>query len=213
MMFKENGLTVMTEPHHIFQYADFKEPPMKKLKVLFYSTIILFACFCGQGAAQGLLYAIGPGDIVEISVWKDESLSRTIVVPPDGIISFPLIGDIQTQYMTVDNLRKKVSQLLAAYVPDATVTVILKELNSLKAYVIGKVNKPGQYAISLDTTVMQILSIAGGLTPYASENTIHILRRKKNITIKIPFNYSQVLKGNNLEQNIVLQRGDVVVVP
>lgn len=186
---------------------------MKKLKILFYSTIIFIACFCGQGAAQGGLYAIGPGDIVEISVWKDESLSRTIVVPPDGVISFPLIGNIKTQYMTVDNLRKKVSQLLAAYVPDATVTVILKQLNSLKAYVIGKVNKPGQYAISLDTTVMQILSIAGGLTPYASENTIHILRRKKNITIKIPFNYSQVLKGNNLEQNIVLQRGDVVVVP
>jgi polysaccharide export outer membrane protein len=186
---------------------------MKKLRILFYSTIILIACFCGQGTAQGVLYAIGPGDVVEISVWKDESLSRTIVVPPDGIISFPLIGDIKTQYMTVDNLRKKVSKLLAAYVPDATVTVILKELNSLKAYVIGKVKKPGQYAISLDTTVMQVLSIAGGLTPYASENTIHILRRKKNITIKIPFNYSQVLKGNNLEQNIVLQRGDVVVVP
>jgi polysaccharide export outer membrane protein len=115
--------------------------------------------------------------------------------------------------MTVDTLRKKVSKLLAAFVPDATVTVILKELNSLKAFVIGKVKQPGQYSISLDTTVMQVLSMAGGLTPYASENTIHILRRKKNITIKIPFNYSQVLKGNNLEQNIVLQRGDVVVVP
>jgi polysaccharide export outer membrane protein len=180
---------------------------------MIFSVLILLACLCLPAMGQGISYSIGPGDVVEISVWRDESLSRTIVVPPDGVISFPLIGDIKAEYLTVDNLRKKVSKLLAAYVPDATVTVILKEINSLKAYVIGKVNKPGQYSISLDTTVMQVLSNAGGLTPYASENMIHILRRKKNITIKIPFNYSQVLKGNNLEQNIVLQRGDVVVVP
>lgn len=186
---------------------------MKRLMILYYSILILLVCIAGQAMAQGVSYSIGPGDVVEISVWKDESLSRTIIVPPDGIISFPLIGDIKTETMTVDNLRQKVSKLLAAYIPDATVTVILKELNSLKAYVIGKVNRPGQYSILMDTTVMQILSVAGGLTPYASENTIHILRRKKNITIKIPFNYSQVLKGNNLEQNIILQRGDVVVVP
>ena len=186
---------------------------MKIRTIICVSIYLLFGVMGGQAIAQGISYFIGPGDVVEISVWKDESLSRTVVVPPDGVISFPLIGDIKTDFMTVDALRKKVSKLLAAYVPDATVTVILKELNSLRAYVIGKVNKPGQYSITLDTTVMQILSIAGGLTPYASENTIHILRRKKNITIKIPFNYSQVLKGNNLEQNIVLQRGDVVVVP
>lgn len=175
--------------------------------------LLLIGVVCGQAMAQGVSYLIGPGDVVEISVWKDESLSRTVVVPPDGVVSFPLIGNVNTAFMTVDTLRKKVSDLLSAYVPDATVTVILKELNSLKAYVIGKVKQPGQYPISLDTTVMQVLSMAGGLTPYASENTIHILRRKKNITIKIPFNYSQVLKGNNLGQNIILQRGDVVVVP
>ena len=169
--------------------------------------------YCVAVFADESTYRIGPGDVLEISVWKDESLSRELVVPPDGVVSFPLIGDIQTEFMTVDALRKKVSKLLAAYVPDATVTVILKQINSLNAYVIGKVNKPGQYGISLDTTVMQVLSIAGGINPFASEDKIHILRRKKNITIKIPFNYSQVLKGNNLEQNIVLQRGDVIVVP
>lgn len=184
----------------------------KRMKVCIF-IFLLIGIVCGQAMAQGVHYLIGPGDVVEISVWKDESLSRTVVVPPDGVVSFPLIGDINTASMTVDTLRKKVSKLLAAYVPDATVTVILKELNSLKAYVIGKVKQPGQYSISLDSSVMQVLSMAGGLTPYASENTIHILRRKKNITIKIPFNYSQVLKGNNLEQNIVLQRGDVIVIP
>jgi polysaccharide export outer membrane protein len=186
---------------------------MAKLAALWMVILVVFPLLQPTAEAQDLLYVIGPGDVVEISVWKDESLSRELVVPPDGVISFPLIGDIKTEFMTVGALRKKVSKLLAVYIPDATVTVILKELNSLRAYVIGKVNKPGQYAISLDTTVMQILSIAGGLNPFASEDRIHILRRRKNITIKIPFNYSQVLKGNNLEQNIVLQRGDVVVVP
>lgn len=186
---------------------------MNKLSIGCLTILILCSFFTVQAKALDLPYLIGPGDVVEISVWKDESLSRELVVPPDGVLSFPLIGDIQTGTMTVDALRKRVSKLLAAYVPDATVTVILKEINSLRAYVIGKVNKPGQYRISLDTTVMQMLSVAGGLNPFASEDRIHILRRKKNITIKIPFNYSQVLKGNNLEQNIVLQRGDVIVVP
>jgi polysaccharide export outer membrane protein len=200
--------------HHIFHITHgVKEFLMKKLAAQYIATLFVLLCVCETAVAQGLPYTIGPDDVLEISVWKDDSLSREVVVPPDGVISFPLIGDIQTGFMTVEDLRKKVSKLLAAYVPDATVTVILKELNSLKAYVIGKVNKPGQYGITLDTTVMQLLSIAGGLNPFASEDRIHILRRKKNITIKIPFNYSQVLKGNNLEQNIILQRGDVVVVP
>lgn len=186
---------------------------MFKLTVVSLAIFIFVSFFSVDASAQDLPYQIGPGDVVEISVWKDESLSRILIVPPDGVISFPLIGDIQTESMTVGRLRAKVTKLLADYVPDPTVMVILKEMNSLRAYVIGKVTKPGQYPISMDTTVMQILSVAGGLTPFASENTIHILRRKKNITIKIPFNYSQVLKGNNLEQNITLQRGDVVVVP
>ncbi len=186
---------------------------MNKLSICCLAIFMVISIFANSAKALDLQYTIGPGDVVEISVWKDESLSRELVVPPDGVISFPLIGDIQTEFMTVDTLRKRVSKLLTAYIPDATVTVILKEIRSLNAYVIGKVNKPGPYGITLDTTVMQILSMAGGLNPFASEDKIHILRRKKNITIKIPFNYSQVLKGNNLEQNIVLQRGDVIIVP
>jgi polysaccharide export outer membrane protein len=186
---------------------------MQKLFALVVLTMVFSVSVVERGDAQNLQYEIGPGDVVEISVWRDDSLSRTIVVPPDGIISFPLIGDIEIQSMTVDSLRKKVTKLLTAYVPDATVTVILIELNSLKAYVIGKVNKPGVYEITMDTTVMQLLSIAGGLNPFAAEDKIHILRRINNKTIKVPFNYGQVLKGNNLEQNIVLKRGDVIVVP
>ena len=158
-------------------------------------------------------YLIGAGDILEISVWKDESLSKQLVVPPDGVISFPLVGDIEVSSMTVADLRKDVARRLLEYVPDVTVTVMLSEINSLRAYVIGKVNTPGEFPITMDTSVLQMLSMAGGLNPFASSGKIIIIRRKNQTTIKIPFNYNEVEKGKNLNQNILLQRGDVVVVP
>ena len=158
-------------------------------------------------------YRIGPGDILEISVWREENLLREVVVPPDGYIAFPLIGDIDVSDMTVTQLRKVVAGALEDYVTNATVTVMLREINSLKAYVIGKVNNPGEFNIGSDTTIMQILAMAQGLNPFASEKNIHVLRRQKNVTVKIPFNYKEVEKGRSLKQNITLQRGDVVVVP
>lgn len=161
----------------------------------------------------GQSYYIGPGDVLEISVWRDENLTRAVVVPPDNVISFPLVGDIDVSGTTVPQLRKKLAAKLAAYIPDPSVTVMLKEIRSLKAFVIGKVNKPGEYSIDLDTSVMQILAMAAGLNPFASESKIHILRQQGGTTVKIPFDYGSVLSGKNLEQNILLKRGDVIVVP
>ena len=116
---------------------------------------------------------------------------------------------MQKGIMKVNRQKKKLSE----YVPDATLTVLLKRNESLKAYVIGKVNSPGEFFINMDTRVMQILSKAGGLNAFASGSKILILRHKDNKTIRIPFNYDQVEKGRKLEQNILLKRGDVVVVP
>ena len=158
-------------------------------------------------------YYIGPGDVLEISVWKDPELSRNVVVPPDGVISFPLIDNIAATNLSVAELRKLVTQKLSAFIPDVTVTVMLIEINSLKAYVIGKVKSPGEFDINLESNVMQILSKAGGLTPFASDGNIKILRQKDAKIIQIPFDYGEVEKGKNLEQNILLQPGDVVVVP
>lgn len=158
-------------------------------------------------------YKIGPGDVLEISVWKDESLMRQITVPPDSVISFPIIGEIEAEDMTVAQLREALTKKLVEYVPDATVTVLLLQINSLRAYVIGKVNKPGVYPIDMKTSVMQILTMAGGLNPFACQEDIIILRQKGEETTKLPFNYEDVAEGKSLEQNIILQSGDVVVVP
>lgn len=183
-----------------------------KLKVILTSGILFFVLF-SQVSVWANDYTLGPGDIIEISVWRDESLSRTLIVPPDGIISFPLIDDIDTHGKTVADIRKIATQKLTEYVRDAVVSVMLTEVNSLNAYVIGKVNKPGVFQIFMDTDVMQILSMAGGLNPFASERNIHILRKVNGSTQEIPFDYKEVLKGENLKQNIILQRGDVIVVP
>lgn len=164
-------------------------------------------------AATDQFYLIGPGDIVEISVWNEPELSKKLVVPPDGVISFPLIDPIRITNHTITALKKEVTKKISEYIPDATVTVMLIEINSLRASVIGKVKTPGEYAITLDTNVLQLLAKAGGLTPFASEGNIKILRRKDNKIINIPFDYSEVEKGRNLKQNIILQAGDVILVP
>lgn len=173
----------------------------------------IFIIFLSNAHAAEKIYPIGPGDVLEITVWKDPDLSRKVVVPPDGIISFPLIDSVDVTNLSTAELKKIVTQKLSEFVPDATVTVMLIEINSLRAYVIGKVNSPGEFEINLETNVMQILAKAGGLTPFASDGNIKILRQKEDQIIKIPFDYGEVEKGKNLEQNILLQPGDVVVVP
>jgi len=179
-----------------------------------FSIIFLFLVITNTAVfAKDTTYQIGPGDILEISVWKDESLTRQVVVPPDGVISFPLIEDIDVTDLTIASLRKKITEKLTEYIPDATVAVLFFQVNSMKAYVIGKVNKPGEFPITMETNVMQVLSMAGGLNAFASAGNILVLRQLDNKTVKIPFNYNQVENGKNLEQNILLQRGDVVVVP
>ena len=185
---------------------------MKNGVLIFFVCLTLFA-FCPFVSAADEAYHLGPGDVIEISVWKDPELSRNLVVPPDGIISFPLIGSINVTHLSVPELRKIVTQKLSEFIPDATVAVMLIEINSLKAFVIGKVNNPGEFAINLETNVMQILAKAQGLNAFASKGNIRIIRQQDDKLIKIPFDYGEVEKGRNLEQNIILKPGDVVVVP
>ncbi|MBN2808411.1 MAG: polysaccharide biosynthesis/export family protein [Deltaproteobacteria bacterium] len=185
----------------------------KILRCTFFSLFLLLTFFLPGRAEDEAGYRIGAGDVLEISVWKEESLSREVIVPPDLTIAFPLVGEIKVKDMTVAALRREITKRLEDFIPDATVTVMLRQINSLRAYVIGKVNKPGQFPIDLETTTMQLLAMAGGLNPFASTGRIYILRHQDGRMIKIPFDYAEVEKGKNLEQNITIQRGDVIIVP
>lgn len=159
-------------------------------------------------------YRIQAGDVLMVSVWKEPELQGDVIVRTDGALSFPLTGDILAAGMTIDNLRKEISQRLEEYVPDAAVAVALKAAAGNRIYVLGKVNRPGEFPFGKPIDVMQAISLAGGMTPYASPNSIHILRRGPGgRQDAIPFRYAEVEQGVGLEQNILLIGGDTVVVP
>jgi polysaccharide export outer membrane protein len=158
-------------------------------------------------------YLIGPGDVLDISAWKDEALTRSCVVRPDGVISFPLIGEVQAAGKTTSQLKAEIEEKLNRYVPDAVLSVEVKQVNSLIIYVIGKVNSPGRFVLNANIDVLQALATAGGLNIFAKGGWIKIFRQENNKTAIYPFNYDEVVKGKRLEQNISLSRGDVVVVP
>lgn len=158
-------------------------------------------------------YLIGPGDIIDISVWKDEALTRSCIVRPDGAISFPLVGDMQAGGKTAAKLKAEMENKLERYVPGVTLSLEIKQINSMIVYVVGKVNTPGRFVLNAHVNVLQAIASASGLNPFAKRNGIKIFRQGKNETTIFPFEYDEVISGNRLEQNIRLQRGDVVVVP
>lgn len=158
-------------------------------------------------------YRLGPEDLLHISVWRDESLTREVVVRPDGMISFPLVGEVKAEGRSVDDLRAELVRRLGPFLPDPTLTVAVLKINGDKIYVLGRVHRPGEYLVGRPVDVVQALSLAGGLTPYASENKIRILRRENGTQRTYLFRFGEVEKGEHLEQNILLRRGDVVIVP
>lgn len=158
-------------------------------------------------------YKIGPEDVIKISVWKDESLSKEALVRPDGNISFPLIGEIMASGKTVEELQKEVTQRIAPFISDPSVNVEMIKVNNYKIYVIGRVTRSGEYLVGHPPDVVQVLSMAGGLTPFASENEIKVFRRRNGKEQIFPFQFGDVKSGKHLEQNIILLPGDEVVVP
>ena len=158
-------------------------------------------------------YLLGPEDVLTISVWKDEQLTKDVIVRPDGMVSFPLIGDVSAAGRTVEDLRLDITKRLTRFIPNPHVSVAVTKLLSYRIYVLGRVAKPGEYMVGHHTDVLQALSLAGGLTPFASENDIKVLRRRGGEEQVFEFRYGDAKKGEDLEQNILLQRGDVVMVP
>lgn len=166
-----------------------------------------------EEGVQGGGYLIGAGDVLDILVWKDEVLTRTVTVRPDGYISYPLLGDIDTTGKTIFQLKGELEKKLAHYIPDVTLSIDAKQINSMTVYVIGKVNAPGRFNLNTDINVLQALATAGGLNVFAKRNRIKIFRVENGRTHIFPFEYDSVVDGKNMEQNICLKRGDVVVIP
>ena len=169
---------------------------------------------CAQNVyAQQAAYAVKPGDILEISVWKEPDLQREILVRPDGAFSFPLVGEVDARNKSVLELNKIVSDRLARYIADAVVTISVKQINGNKIYVLGQVNKPGEFIVNPSVNIMQALSMAGGMTPFAATNDIIVLRGQGKAQNAMAFRYADVIRGRNLDTNIELLSGDIVVVP
>jgi len=165
-------------------------------------------------SADDVGYALNAGDVLQVSVWKETELTREVLVRPDGKISFPLVGDIKAAGTTPENVQAALAERLQKYIPDPVVTVSLGAANGNKVYVLGKVTHPGEYVMARPLDVMQVLAMAGGLNTFASENKVLILRRDTaGKQEAIPFRYAAVQNGEELQSNIMLVSGDIVVVP
>ena len=158
-------------------------------------------------------YLLNPGDQLEISVWGEEALQKEVLVLPDGSISFPLVGVLHAAGSTAAQLQQTITKRLKAYIPEAEVTVSVNQPSGYRIYVIGKVTNPGAYQPSGPIDILQALSLAGGLDRFAVKDKIKVLRRSNGRQSAIPFNYDKVIEGKNLESNIILLRGDTVLVP
>jgi len=181
-----------------------------KLCILFNVVLFVFLTVISGALAED--YKIGAGDVLDIGVWKNADLTRQLAVLPDGTVRFPLIGQLEVEGKSVAQLEKELKERLEKYVPDPDVSTSVLQVNSMMIYVIGKVNQPGRFEIRKNLDVLQALAVAGGLNPFAKEKEIGIFRKTDGKTTIFNFNYKEVSEGVNLDQNIMLQRGDVIVV-
>jgi polysaccharide biosynthesis/export protein len=167
-----------------------------------------------QSAHSDDSYVIGSNDVLAINVWKEPDISRSVPVRSDGKISLPLVGELQAGGQTPRQLEQEITKRLQSYISEPEVTVIVTDSKSQKINIMGMVSKPGAYLLTSSTTVLDAIAMAGGFKDFAKQKSIYVLRQapdgKQN---RIPFNYKEVIKGNNPDQNIRLQAGDTVVVP
>ncbi|MEW6730713.1 MAG: polysaccharide biosynthesis/export family protein [Acidobacteriota bacterium] len=158
-------------------------------------------------------YVIGPEDVLTVFVWKEPELTQTLAVRPDGKISLPLLNDLVASGHTTLELKEQIRTGLKQYIAEPTVTVIVQSARSRKAAIIGEVGRPGAYLLNGPTNLLHLISMAGGFRDFAATDKVSVMRQENGKTIKYKFNYREFLKGKNLEQNIELKPGDIVVVP
>jgi len=175
----------------------------------------LGALAAGRVEAQAVQadYKLHAGDKIQLSVWKEVDLQRIVVIRPDGRFSFPLTGEVQAAGRSADEIRVDIEGRLRKYIPEPVVTVTVEDVAGSRVYVIGQVLKPGMFILNPQLNVLQALSVAGGTTPFAKLDDIIVIRGTGTAQSTLPFRYSQVIEGKSLGQNILLESGDVVVVP
>ena len=180
-------------------------------------TALLAAAVAGAepstGAPGGDAYRIGPEDTLQIAVWKNEAISKTVPVRPDGMISLPLVNDVRAAGLTPMELRDQLANKLAEYIPNPEVSVIVTDVRSFKVSVLGEVAKPARYELKSWTTVLDVLALAGGLTEFAARSRIVILRHEGRTLKRIPFNYNKAIGADGEQANLDLRPGDIVLVP
>jgi polysaccharide export outer membrane protein len=159
-------------------------------------------------------FVIGNDDLVAISVWKEPDVSRSVPVRSDGKISLPLVGEVRAAGETPLELEQEISSKLLNYISEPQVTVIVQQINSQKFNILGQVTKPGTYALTSNSTVLDAIAMAGGFRDFAKQKSIYVLRQNTDGTQKrLPFNYKEVVKGQNIEQNVKIQPRDTIIIP
>jgi polysaccharide biosynthesis/export protein len=177
-------------------------------------TPLFMLLFSVTAAAQSAPdYLINAGDAVEVAVWKEPDLTKTVGVRPDGRITLPLVGEISAAGRTLAQVQIEIANRLKKYLPDPVVTASLVGMEGNRVYVIGQVTKPGSFIINPRLNILQALSLAGGMTPFAATNDIVVLRSVGGKKTVLPFKYGEISRGRNPEQNVPLEAGDVVLVP
>lgn len=161
----------------------------------------------------GASYVIAPDDVLAIDVWKEAEITRTVPVRPDGKISLPLLNDVQAAGLTATDLASVIAERLKKFIANPQVSVIVTIVNSQRIYILGEVPKGGVVPLLPNMTVLQAISSAGGFSQYANQKGIYVLRTENGQQVKYPFNYKEVIKGINIQQNIILKPGDTIVVP
>lgn len=157
-------------------------------------------------------FRLGAGDVLNVFVWKNKEMSAIVTVRPDGMITYPLVGEIDVNGLTINEVEERLSKQLRRQIQDPQVTVLLEATYSFRIYVLGEVLQPGVFELKGPVTIVQALAMARGLTPFASKSKIFVVRAG-NIGSRIPFNYDKYVKDGDVEQNVVLRPGDTVIVP
>jgi polysaccharide export outer membrane protein len=207
------------------RFALFSQRLFETLLILVWSLVLSVSCAdlppavleeVNKPAAKE--FQLGPEDVLEVAVWRNQDLSRVVTIRPDGMISLPLIGDVPAAGSTAAEVGDRIAKRLTEFKENPAVSVSVKEVNSYYIYVVGEVAKPGKYPLKSHATVLQGVSLAGGFTPFASRNNMAVIRntragKSESRQLRIPVPYDALVKGKSEVGNFILMAGDTIVVP